>query len=119
MHSHSPCAAGQEFATGSGNHVSTQQSPYGPLTPSPVDWHRADIIAALHKSGTTVVALSRASGLSDSSLSNVFYRSWPRGERIIAAWLGLSPNAIWPSRYAKEPAKPPAISKSDYGHTGR
>lgn len=63
------------------------------------DWHRADIIAALHKSGTTVVALSRASGLSNSSLSNVFYRSWPRGERIIANWLGVPPQSIWPSRY--------------------
>lgn len=63
------------------------------------DWHRADVIAALHKSGTTVVALARASGLSDSSLSNVFYRQWPRGERIIAERLGLSPSLIWPSRY--------------------
>lgn len=63
------------------------------------DWHRADIIAALHKSGTTVVELSRQSGLSHSSLSNVFYRAWPRGERIIAGYLGLAPSVIWPSRY--------------------
>lgn len=64
------------------------------------DWHRADIIAAIHKSGTTVSALSRAAGLSSSSLSNVFYRRWPRGERIIAARLQLSPAIIWPSRYS-------------------
>lgn len=65
------------------------------------DWHRADIIAALHKAGTTVVGLSRNSGLSNSSLSNVFYRSWPRGEKIIADYLGVSPSLIWPSRYLR------------------
>ncbi|MDC9591298.1 helix-turn-helix domain-containing protein, partial [Xenorhabdus sp. XENO-10] len=27
------------------------------------DWHPADIVAALHKQGTTVAALSRESGL--------------------------------------------------------
>lgn len=66
------------------------------------DWHRADIIAAIHKSGSTVVALSRRAGLSDSSLSNVFYRSWPRGEMIIATHLGVPPWTIWPSRYPNE-----------------
>lgn len=65
------------------------------------DWHRADIIAALHKAGTTVVSLSRQSGLSNSSLSNVFYRSWPRGERIISDYLGVAPSLIWPSRYPR------------------
>jgi len=64
-----------------------------------VDWHRADIVAAIHKSGTTVVGLSRAAGLSNSSLSNVFYRPWPRGERVIAEHLKVPPWVIWPSRY--------------------
>jgi len=69
--------------------------------PSHSDWHRADIIAALHKTGITVVGLSRQSGLSDSSLSNVFYRSWPRGEKIISDYLGVPPSLIWPSRYPR------------------
>jgi len=99
MHNRRPCAAEQVFATGSDKTVSTVSCPSGPLTSPSSDWHRADIIAALHKSGTTVVGLSRASGLSPSSLSNVFYRSWPRGERIIAAYLNVPLSDIWPSRY--------------------
>jgi len=101
MHNHYPCADEQVFATGSDIHTSDHR-PFGPLASPPVDWHRADIIAALHKSGTTVVGLSRASGLSDSSLSYVFYRSWPRGERAIAAYLKVHPSVIWPSRYPAE-----------------
>jgi len=32
----------------------------------------------------------------------VFYRSWPRGERAIAAYLKVHPSVIWPSRYPAE-----------------
>ncbi|EGH8691112.1 helix-turn-helix domain-containing protein, partial [Salmonella enterica] len=38
-------------------------------------------------------------GLSPDSLRNVFTRSWPRAERIIADALGITPQEIWPSRY--------------------
>ncbi len=63
------------------------------------DWHRADIIAALKKRGTSVTALSRENGLAPSTLSNTLRSSWPKGERIIAAAIGVDPEQIWPSRY--------------------
>ncbi|ENG3801794.1 helix-turn-helix domain-containing protein [Proteus mirabilis] len=63
------------------------------------DWHKADIIAALKKKGTTLAALSRKSGLSSSTLANTLYRPWPKGERLIAQALGVVPSEIWPSRY--------------------
>ncbi|ATF48762.1 helix-turn-helix domain-containing protein [Citrobacter freundii] len=63
------------------------------------DWHRADIKSALEKRGITLRDLSRAAGLSPDSLRNVFTRSWPRAESIIAKALGTTPEAIWPSRY--------------------
>jgi len=63
------------------------------------DWHSADIISALHKKGMSMAALSRAAGLSSSTLANVLYRPWPKGEWIIAHALGLHPRQIWPSRY--------------------
>ncbi|MGV3345515.1 helix-turn-helix domain-containing protein [Enterobacteriaceae bacterium LUAb1] len=63
------------------------------------DWHRADIIAALRKQGTTMAELSRRSGLASSTLSNTLSRPWPKGERIIAKALQLQPEEIWPSRY--------------------
>ncbi len=64
-----------------------------------LDWHRADIIAALKKRGTNLSALSRKQGYSDSTLQNALNSKWPKGERIIATALDLEPAEIWPSRY--------------------
>lgn len=63
------------------------------------DWHPADIIAALHKRGMTLAALSRAAGLSSSTLANALTRPWPKGEWLIADALKVHPCEIWPSRY--------------------
>ncbi|EHD23182.1 MULTISPECIES: helix-turn-helix domain-containing protein [Brenneria] len=63
------------------------------------DWHPADIIAALRKKGTTLAAVSRAAGLSSSTLANALSRPWPKGEWLIADALGIHPSEIWPSRY--------------------
>ncbi|EAO4574280.1 transcriptional regulator [Salmonella enterica] len=63
------------------------------------DWHPADIIAGLKKKGTSLAAVSRRSGLASSTLANALNRRWPRGERLIADALGVSPEQIWPSRY--------------------
>ncbi|MGL4858242.1 MAG: helix-turn-helix domain-containing protein [Enterobacteriaceae bacterium] len=63
------------------------------------DWHKADIIAALRKQGTTLSALSRSVGLNSSTLSNALVRPWPKGEWLIAESLGIHPAQIWPSRY--------------------
>ncbi|WP_434526583.1 helix-turn-helix domain-containing protein [Photorhabdus asymbiotica] len=65
------------------------------------DWHPADIIAALKKQGTNLSTVSREAGLSPSTLSNALHRSWPKGERLIAAALDCEPYEIWPSRYSK------------------
>jgi Ner family transcriptional regulator len=70
------------------------------------NWHPADIIAELHKKGTTLAALSRESGLSSSTLSNALSRPWPRGEMLIAKALGVTPAEIWPKRYFNENGKP-------------
>ncbi|UFT94275.1 helix-turn-helix domain-containing protein [Pectobacterium carotovorum] len=63
------------------------------------DWHKADIIAALHKKSTSMAALSRSVGLSSSTLANVLTRPWPKGEWLVAGALGVHPAEIWPSRY--------------------
>ncbi len=63
------------------------------------DWHQADIIAGLRKKRTTMAAVSRAAGLSSSTLSNALSRPWPKGEMLIAQALDMHPSAIWPSRY--------------------
>ena len=66
------------------------------------DWHQADIIAALRKKGTSLAALSRAAGLSSSTLANALTRPWPKGEYLIAEGVGVHPSVIWPSRYFKD-----------------
>ncbi|MGP6379951.1 helix-turn-helix domain-containing protein [Yersinia bercovieri] len=63
------------------------------------DWHPADIIAAIRKKGSTLSAVSRNSGLSSSTLGNTLTRPWPKGEYIIADFLGVHPSEIWPTRY--------------------
>lgn len=63
------------------------------------DWHKEDILAAVRKKKKSLSALSRENGLSSGTLNNALTRSWPRGEEIIARAIGISPEAIWPSRY--------------------
>ncbi|MBG6243677.1 hypothetical protein CS369_00250 [Candidatus Symbiopectobacterium sp. 'North America'] len=65
------------------------------------DWHPADIIAAIKRKGTSLAALSRASGLASSTLANALTRRWPKGELLIAQAINVSPEEIWPSRYLK------------------
>lgn len=68
-------------------------------------WHPADIIAGLRKKGTSLAALSRASGLSSSTLANALTRPWPKGEHLIAEALGVEPSVIWPERYMRKDGK--------------
>lgn len=67
----------------------------------PSDWHPADIVAAVKKKGSSMVALSKKSGLAGSTLSNVLHRHWPKGERIVAEFVGVPAEIIWPSRYTR------------------
>ena len=63
------------------------------------DWHRADIKAALEKAGFSLRSLAKAHGYSPGALRNPLAGPWPKGERIIAAAIGTTPQKIWPSRY--------------------
>lgn len=63
------------------------------------DLHRADIIAALKKRGLSVRQLSRDAGLNENTLANALRSPWPKGEKIIAEAIGMTPEQVWPSRY--------------------
>ncbi|EOZ4638883.1 helix-turn-helix domain-containing protein [Enterobacter cloacae] len=63
------------------------------------DWHRIDIVAALHKRGVSIRQLSIQAGLKPDTLKNALARPYPKGERIIADAIGMDPDSIWPSRY--------------------
>lgn len=67
--------------------------------PTPQDWHAADLVAAVKKSGTSFQRLSRLHGFGQGTLSQAVYRPYPKCEGIIASHLNTTPQAIWPSRY--------------------
>ncbi|WP_411752127.1 helix-turn-helix domain-containing protein [Serratia sp. (in: enterobacteria)] len=69
------------------------------------DWHRADIVAAVKKKGTTLAALSRDQGWHSRTLNNALDRHWPKGECVIAMAIGVTPDEIWPTRYVNEAAQ--------------
>ena len=71
-------------------------------TKTAADWHRADVLAALKKAGWTLSALSHHHGYGRTTLHAAFDRKWPKGEALIAEAIGLSPQAIWPSRYLEK-----------------
>jgi len=62
-------------------------------------WHAEDVKAAIRKKGLTLSALSKKHHYSDSYLRGTLIRRRPRGEEIIARFLGVSPAEIWPDRY--------------------
>lgn len=68
------------------------------------DWHRIDIVAAIHKRGLTMRDLSVSNGLGKDTLKNALYRPYPKGEQIIAKALGVNASEIWPSRYQRKVA---------------
>lgn len=65
------------------------------------DWHQADIVAALRKAGWTLRRLSVHHGYVPQQLWLAIARPWPKGETLIASAIGVPPEQIWPSRYAK------------------
>lgn len=82
--------------------------------PALKDWHRADIIAAVRKTGTTLQKLSRNFGWNRTTLGNALYNPYPKYERLIAEHLGITPQEIWPSRYHID-----GTPKSGRGERGR
>lgn len=65
------------------------------------NWHRADILAAIRKKGTTLSELSRQAGLHQRTLYNVLERPWLKAEKIVSDCIGVPVEEIWPERYAK------------------
>lgn len=63
-----------------------------------VDWHPADVVAALRKRGTSLRKVGIAHGY--KQIQNVLTRPWWIVEQLVADELQLDPDQIWPTRYA-------------------
>jgi Ner family transcriptional regulator len=69
---------------------------------SPEPWHRADIVAAVRKSGSTLRRLSIESGFAPSTLRASLERIHPRAHDIIASFVGKRRQDIWPNYYGED-----------------
>ncbi len=67
-----------------------------------LDWHPADVLAALKKRGKTLAGLSIAHGYHPTAAGKALKRPWPALEHIISEALGTTPALIWPSRYDRD-----------------
>lgn len=64
-----------------------------------MDWHPAQVKAALAMVGTNLSKLAKEHKY--AHINEVLYRPWIAAERIVARALALEPEAIWPSRYRR------------------
>ena len=62
-------------------------------------WHREDIKAAIRKTGSTLTSLSRQHGYEASAVHKTLGQQWPAVERIIADFLDIPAQNLWPDRY--------------------
>lgn len=103
---HAPLPQGMVFhLTGMENHPMMSTSMANVDTgkkPVHLDWHPADIKAALEKRGWSLRRLSFAHRYAAQSLQAALRRPWPAAERIIAGAIGVQPQRIWPSRYRRD-----------------
>lgn len=62
-------------------------------------WHPEDVKAAIRKKGVTLSDLSRDNEYSEAYLRNALHRPIFKAEQIIARFLGVPAQEIWPDRY--------------------
>lgn len=65
-------------------------------------WHPEEIKAAIRMRGSSMAELSRQHGYGISAVRQVLRRPWPAIERIVADYLGVEPQEIWPDRYGED-----------------
>lgn len=64
-----------------------------------MDWHPAQVKAALEMAGTNLSRLADQHGY--ARINEVLHRPWVAAERIVANALHKQPDEIWPSRYQR------------------
>jgi Ner family transcriptional regulator len=77
-------------------------------------WHRADIIAAIHKRDTNLSRLSILHDYAESTLRAALQKPRTPANRIIAKFLGVPMHELWPQWFDRsgrllvrsDPAKP-------------
>ncbi len=76
-----------------------------------VDWHRADILAALRKKGWSLRSLAAEGNVSYNTLKSALDKSYPKMERLIANAIGVPPEIIWAGRTTERNRRPVLTNK--------
>lgn len=66
---------------------------------SETGWHQQDIQAEIRKRGATLASLSRQHGLHRATLQTIFYKRYPKGQALVATFIGRSRHELWPQWY--------------------
>lgn len=69
---------------------------------TPAVWDQQRISAEIRRRGSSIARLSRENNLSRGTLQGVFYRRYPKGQAIVAAFIGRSKHELWPHWYGPD-----------------
>ena len=72
---------------------------------------RYGIKAEIERRGVSLAQLSRDLGFADHAVRASLTKPMPQVDRALAAWLGLSPHALWPDRYDRDGNRTPLRSR--------
>lgn len=75
-----------------------------------MDWHPAQVKAALEMAGTNLSQLARKHAY--AHINEVLNRPWVAAELIVAQALQKRPEDIWPSRYEKSRARGRSMTRN-------
>lgn len=64
-----------------------------------MEWDGPGILAAVKRKGKTLTALALEAGLHASACRTSIVRPYPKGDRVIASFLGQPLHDLWPDRY--------------------
>lgn len=81
--------------------------------PEMVDWHPAQVKAALEMAGTNLAQLAKKHEY--RHINEVLNRPWHAVERIVAKALGREPQEIWPSRYTGSRERATKLTRNLHG----
>jgi len=77
---------------------------FSTITESAKGWHRADIIAAVHKRGTSLRRLAVKVGFAQSTLRSALFKPHPKANAAVADFIGVPLNELWPAWYGPDGA---------------
>lgn len=64
-------------------------------------WHAEDIKAEIRKKGQSLTGLALSAGLNECDCRDVFRNHRPAAERVIARFIKVPANELWPDRYSR------------------